>query len=226
MIETILGNKTTFRLLRCMSLSPNQFYTAPELYNIVKAGHSSIDQCLRKMTFFNLLLVEGTKRKRYKLNLENSVIVTMSLFFKKEKELFFYLDVPFLSKLSDFVNDCVTNISEIDDIILFGSVAKGKARENSDTDICFIVSKKSSTIELELTKLIHKYKDLKIEHHIFSIDDFHKGKNDKKGLIYDVEKDGFSIKYVTDVPFDNDFLKYADRIRGDKNKVLGYVMKG
>lgn len=67
MIETILGNKTTFRLLRCMYLAPNRYYTAPELYTLVKAGHSPIDQCLKKNEFLQSFIDRGNNKKKIQI---------------------------------------------------------------------------------------------------------------------------------------------------------------
>lgn len=100
---------------------------------------------------------------------------------------------------------------------MFGSIAKGKATENSDTDICIIVSEKNSSLELKITELVQKYKDLKIEHHIFSKMEFKNNANKKVNLIDEIKKEGFSLKSITDISLE----KFENIISEERKRMPG-----
>ena len=52
--------------------------------------------------------------------------------------------------------------------MLFGSKAKGKAHEYSDTDIAIFFEKKTKATEMRMERIVEKYPLLKIQYHIFN----------------------------------------------------------
>jgi len=81
------------------------------------------------------------------------------------------VDIKTLNKsVSDYVSD-VKSVMPIDKVYLFGSYAKGTARDDSDVDLCFFLrsfdNQRSVEIISRMLGLTHKYKDIYIEPHVF-----------------------------------------------------------
>jgi len=72
--------------------------------------------------------------------------------------------------VSGYVSD-VKSAMPIDKVFLFGSYAKGTARDGSDIDLCFFSrsfeNQRSADIISRLLSLTHKYRDVYIEPHVF-----------------------------------------------------------
>ena len=111
------------------------------------------------------------KMHTYKLNYKkdevllaftNYVIIKRKLFAKKYPLLY--------KRLKEFTNNVKSN-----GLILFGSYAKRKAKGHSDIDIAIVFPNISDffVLQLDLMKLRRKI-DLRIEPHLFSIEDFNK----------------------------------------------------
>jgi len=81
------------------------------------------------------------------------------------------VDIKTLNKsVSDYITD-VKSTLPIDKVYLFGSYAKGTARDDSDVDLCFFLrsfeNQRSVDIISNLLGLTHKYRDVYIEPHVF-----------------------------------------------------------
>lgn len=194
MIETILGNKTVLRIIRFLYLNPNLFQSVTEIYKYTQLGKKSLELSLRKLEIYGFVLTEEKRSKRYKLNLNNHSLLLLLSIFELEKEKFQVIEPLYLEKLSDFVNDCVKEFPQKVDIVLFGSKAKGKAHEYSDTDIAIFFEVKPKSVEMKMEKIIEKYSSLKIQYHIFNKDILNR--KDKPSIINSIEREGIPLTKI------------------------------
>lgn len=194
MIETILGNKTVLRIIRFLYLNPNLFQSVTDIYKYTKLGKKSLELSLRKLEIYDFVLIEAIRPKRYKLNLNNPSLGLVLQIFELEKEKFQVIEPLYLEKLSDFVNDCVKEFPQKVDIVLFGSKAKGKAHEYSDTDIAMFFEVKPKAVEMKMEKIIEKYPLLKIQYHIFNKDILHR--KNRPNIIHSIEREGIPLTKI------------------------------
>jgi predicted nucleotidyltransferase len=89
--------------------------------------------------------------------------------------------------------DDVRKIFPVEKVVLYGSFAKGLAREDSDIDVCFFLTsfgdKEKHDIMLKLMGLIHKY-GVYIEPNVFEVSDLY----DDNPFVKEVLRTGIEIK--------------------------------
>src|SRR3989344_523450 len=150
LIETVLGYKSTWRILELLFETPRKVVSRKELFEHTLLGNAPLSEGLRRLTIANLLVKEKKgKKESYYLNLGNEKVITLQELWKKESKDLHYLDYDTKIILSETARQLV-NISGLKDIILFGSYAKGTASVRSDVDIA-IIFKEKITNEIEIT---------------------------------------------------------------------------
>ncbi|MBI2136490.1 nucleotidyltransferase domain-containing protein [Candidatus Woesearchaeota archaeon] len=194
MIDNILGNKVLIRILRFMYLSPNRYFSFLEIEKYVGAGREGIKLALRKLGYYGLAYVEKKGGNRYKLKLDNPLVEKLKSLFDHEKIFFQGIDPKILNIISNFENDCIKKLEGLKGIWLFGSVAKGKAKEKSDIDLFVLVKqgKNKPLIKAALEEIKEKYEDkYAIQTIVMDEEEFKKRKNEP--LIQEIEKSGINI---------------------------------
>ncbi len=186
MIENILGSKINIRIIKFLINYPNREFSTSEIEKFARARGGNLNRSLRKLTICSVLIKQG---KLYKINYSNSIIQSLIKIFEKEKNVFQNIDEKELNILSDFTNELLKKYSDIKEIILFGSVARGMYSEKSDLDLMVIKEKISQKIELEITNLIKKY-ERKIQCFLHTPKEF---KNSEEQLFKEVKKEGIII---------------------------------
>lgn len=165
-----------------------------EIEKFVGTGRGGISLALRKLEYYGMVYVEKKGGKRYKLNLDNPMIELMKALFDYEKKFFQGIDPKKLNAIANFENDCIKNIGGLKEILLFGSVAKGKAKEKSDIDLFVLVEKGRdkalSKITLEEIKEKHEGK-YEIQTILMDEEEFEKRK--KEPLVQEILRSGINI---------------------------------
>ena len=159
MIDNILGNKALMRVLRFLYLSPNRYFSFLEIEKFVGIGRAGTALALRKLEYYKMVYVEKKGGKRYKLNLDNPLVVLLKELFDYEQKFFQGVDPKKLNIIANFENDCIKRLEGLKGIWLFGSVAKGKAKEKSDIDLFVLVEKgrNKSLLKAALEEIKEKY---------------------------------------------------------------------
>jgi predicted nucleotidyltransferase len=97
-----------------------------------------------------------------------------------------------ISIVKNYVDD-VRKVMPVDKVMLYGSYAKGCARNDSDIDICFFLTSfndmKKHDIVVKLFLFAHKYK-LYIEPNVFEVSDLY----DDNPFVKEVLRTGIEIK--------------------------------
>ncbi len=198
MIENILASKVNIRIIRLLLTYPNKDFSAGEIEKYTESKGGNLHRALRKLSIYELIIKE---KNAYKINYSNQLVQTLNTIFEKEKKYFQNIDQKELNILSEFTNELFKKYSDIKEIILFGSVARGMYSEKSDIDIMIIKEKMNTKTELETTKLAKKYKK-KIQFFIHTPKEF---KESKEPMMKEAKKEGISLTRT----FSN--LKYGEK---------------
>lgn len=192
MIDNIIGNKVIIRILRFLYLSPNRYFSFLELEKFIGAGRAGIVSSLQKLEYYGLVYTEKKGGKRYKLKLDHPIIERLDALFAYEKKFFQGIDPQKLNALANIENDCIKKIPGLQEIRLFGSVAKGKAQERSDIDIFILLVKATPILKTTLEEIREKYeKKYKIQTIIMDEEEFKKRK--KEPVVQEIIKTGINI---------------------------------
>ena len=194
MIDNILGNKALMRILRFLYLSPNRYFSFLEIEKFVGMGRAGAALSLRKLEYYGMAYVEKKGGKRYKLNLDNHLVGLLKGLFDYEKRFFQGVDPKKLNVIANFENDCIKKRAGLRGIWLFGSVAKGKAKEKSDIDLFVLVEKgrNKALLKAALEEIKEKYEDkYKIQTILMDEEEF--GKRKKEPLVQEILASGINI---------------------------------
>lgn len=159
MIDNIVGNKVPMRIIRFLFLSQNKYFSFLEIEKFVGAGREGIRLALKKLVYYDMVYVEKKGGKRYKLKLDNPLVIRLKELFEYEKRFFQGIDPKKLNVIAGFENDCIKKLEGLQGIWVFGSVAKGKATEKSDIDLFVLVRNNSVLIKTTLEEIKEKYED-------------------------------------------------------------------
>ena len=194
MIDTILGNKVLVRILRFLYLSPNRYFSFLELEQYLGAGREGIRQALRKLVHYDMAYVEEKGGKRYKINLDNPIIERLQGIFDYEKKFFQGIDPKKLQVIANLEMDFLKAVDGLQRIILFGSVAKGKAKEKSDIDLLIVMKSGKNTVHVKTTveEIKEKY-EKKYAIQTILMDEKELTKRKKEPFIQEILKTGIDI---------------------------------
>ena len=194
MIDTILGNKVLVRILRFLYLSPNRYFSFLELEQYLGAGREGIRQALRKLMHYDMAYVEEKGGKRYKINLDNPIIERLQGIFDYEKKFFQGIDPKKLQVLANVEIDFLKAVDGLQRIILFGSVAKGKAKERSDIDLLIVMKSGKNTVQVKtaIEEIKEKY-EKRYAIQTILMDELELTKRKKELFVQEVLKTGIDI---------------------------------
>ena len=194
MIDTILGNKVFVRILRFLYWSPNRYFSFLELEQYIGAGREGIRQALRKLVHYDMAYVEEKGGKRYKIKLDNPLIGRLQGIFDYEKQFFQGVDPKKLQVLANLEMDFLKAVDGLQRIILFGSVAKGKAKEKSDIDLLIVMKSGKNTVHVKTTveEIKEKY-EKKYAIQTILMDEKELTKRKKEPFIQEILKTGIDI---------------------------------
>lgn len=149
LIERILGKKSNIGVLRHLVKHKDWQFNITELARDTGINKGTLSRVIENLGKENIIKISMKgKIKLFSINRENLFIkeVILPLF---EKEDTFYYDT--LGKLVKRIrNDTIS-------IILYGSVASGKAKLTSDIDILVIVGKEDKLIEAKINKIKEEF---------------------------------------------------------------------
>jgi len=152
MLEEVLGSKTKIKILRKLSEDSKREFTLNELSSVLKLSHGSILPSVRQLVDARVLTTKKSGRSTlYKLNLANSLVKEMLKMFSIETNVYLILAKKFVKRIKP------KKITDINSIILFGSVPLGTARLGSDIDLLFVMNKINKSIEKMIQALTQEF---------------------------------------------------------------------
>lgn len=197
MIDNIFGNKTNILVLRFMVRFSNQFFSADEIAKETGAGRRNAYDSLKFLVYENILTRKVSLGKiLYRFISESRINESISQFFEEEKKKLFLKNISFYKLLSELESK-ITFIaaSNITDILLFGSVAKGRDTASSDIDLCVLLARDDESMRKKIREISFdkKFKN-EIHIHIFTTKDFLQASEKRNPLVWNIIRDGLSLK--------------------------------
>src|SRR3989338_5868013 len=154
-LEQIVGSKNSISILRHLTLFPYRSFGLTQLSEELKISKSNVLRILVPLTEEKIVLERsGGRKKKYQVNSEHHFITELWKLFMVEKQS--HLPAYFKNGIDIFYEKVK---ERIDVFILFGSVARGLAEEESDIDILVIGDKKlkGPVVELPYRFEVHNY---------------------------------------------------------------------
>ncbi len=189
LIETILGYKSSWRILLLLSQTPIKPISRTEIKNLTYLGNEATNSSLKRLIFSKILIQKKKgKKEYYYYNLENEISKQILDLLNIEKTKLRYIPYKIHILLNEFSRKVLDKSKGIHNISLFGSYAKGNARVNSDVDIALIMNKNSSD-ELIIENIIEEINNIfkiSIQIHYFSKEEYDKG---DENLIKEIKND-------------------------------------
>lgn len=146
-LDEVLGNKTKVKLLRGFFTYPEKEFTESELQRIAGIPQASVHRNVKSLLENGLLDRKRIgKANLYSLNKEHILYPLLSSDFAEERNI--------LVELKKVITGAVKNLSEVELAVLFGSIAKGIERADSDVDVFIVCKGDKSQLEEKLKDLI------------------------------------------------------------------------
>jgi len=174
LIEPILGYKSSWRILSLLFETPRKLVSRQELFQYTNLGNAPLSKGLQRLVLAGIIIKEKKGKKEfYYVNQANEYSKLIKEIWEKERTDLRILDYEIKIILSEFVR-MVVNFSNITQIILFGSWAKGTASIRSDIDLA-VIFEKDLQEELHITKIVQtleKKYSKEIQTHYFTENSF------------------------------------------------------
>ena len=146
-LDEILGNRTKVKLLRGFFTYPEKEFTESELQRIAGIPQASVHRNVKSLLENGLLDRKRIgKANLYSLNKEHILYPLLSSDFEEERNI--------LVELKKVITGAVKDLSEVEMAVLFGSIAKGIERADSDVDVFIVCKGDKSRLEEKLKDLI------------------------------------------------------------------------
>ncbi len=189
--EPILGYKSVWRILELLLETPRKLVSRKELFEHTKLGNAPLSKGLSRLVKAGMLIKEKKGKKEfYYINLENEYMMSVKELLEKEKKDVRNIEYDIKMIVSEFLR-MLLDATEVKEVVLFGSWAKGTASISSDIDLA-IVFEKGLKEEIEVTRItkdIGKKFGKEIQAHCFT----EKGFNAKSKLIKEIKGDGIWV---------------------------------
>ncbi|PIN70726.1 hypothetical protein COV93_00310 [Candidatus Woesearchaeota archaeon CG11_big_fil_rev_8_21_14_0_20_43_8] len=157
LLDICLGSKSIWRVLLLFGESPGAGFTRQDIRNHTKLGNKALTFALNRLTTFGILSKskERLSLTVYKFNKDNQYNEEILNLLKKERIDLEQLPYGFSIIAREFSRE-ITDSIDINGIYLFGSVAKGTYRTDSDMDFAVVVEKKNPKDDLMLDEIVEK----------------------------------------------------------------------
>lgn len=194
LLDICLGNKSAWRILLLYGESPGAGFTREDLRKHTRLGNKALTMTLNRLVSFGIL----NKGKGdfsytvYKLNKESKYIQDILNLLQMERQDLNHLPYDFGIITREFARKVLDTI-DTETIYLFGSVAKGTYRNDSDIDFAVVVNKKSPKDDMAINEISDtfsgKYKR-KIQCFIMTTEQIN---NKSSNLVAEILKHGIKI---------------------------------
>lgn len=191
MIYDSILTKAGTAVLRVMCRQPYRNFYPAELAEMSGISVTHVLRLLGELKRIGVASIRPAgKRNTFRLNMENMLALKLTELFNLERRL--ELPQSFRAPAEEFAGKMKDKASSI---LLFGSVAKGLQKEESDIDL-FIISKNAQETKKHARKLMDElfgfYTPL-IEEHIFSEKEFESMYKKGNDLLINLIKDGIIL---------------------------------
>lgn len=191
LIESILGYKSTWRILGLLLETPRKLISRSELFEYTRLGNAPLSKGLNRLVKARVLIKEKKGKKEfYYVNLDNQYLELIKQLWEKERKELRFLDYDIKMIISEFLR-LVLDLEGISQVIMFGSHAKGTASVKSDIDLA-VIFEKDLKEEIEVTRIVKQLEQKfgkEIQIHYF----IEKSFQEKSKLVDEIKKEGISL---------------------------------
>ena len=165
MLDLILGNKANLRIMRFLIRFPNKYFSVKDIsrYTLLKGGNLYLT--IRKLKLMGIILEDRDGLVRFKINAQNQFYAQMKDTFSIENRRLQNIEDSELNVIADFMTEILKKYGDVSSVILFGSVARGFYKPESDIDLLVIKDKVNNKIEMEITHLAKSKRKFQIHLH-------------------------------------------------------------
>ncbi|UCE38315.1 MAG: nucleotidyltransferase domain-containing protein [Thermoplasmata archaeon] len=144
MLEKILGSKSKIRILRSLLRNPKRSYSMEDIVKDTGMSYGTVHPAMQSLVDSRIVVAQKIGRSiAYKVNQIHILFTDIRALFKSESSAFKQKTIEF----ADLVEK-----KGIENIILFGSVAREEVIEAGDIDLLFIYT--DSTVQQKIKKHI------------------------------------------------------------------------
>ncbi len=197
MIDNILGNKTSILVLRFLIRFNGEFFPADEISKATGAGLRNVYDSLKALSYDNIVSKKLTNGKiHYRFIIDSSFKRTISNLFEEEQNRLFLRNINFYKMISEIESNIIKIAGgNLVEIILYGSVAKGRDTINSDIDFCVLINKEDEKLKIAIRKLTYENKfKREIQIHVFTSKEFKEAYQKENPLVLNIVREGASLK--------------------------------
>jgi len=157
LLDICFGSKSAWRILMLYGESPGAGFTRQDIRNHTKLGNKALSFALKRLTSFGILLKNKGELSLdvYKLNKENKYSQDILNLLQKERQDLNQLPYDFSMIAREFSREAVDSVNVLS-IYLFGSVAKGTYRDDSDMDFAVVLKEKNPIDDMVITIITDK----------------------------------------------------------------------
>jgi len=157
LLDICFGSKSAWRILMLYGESPGAGFTRQDIRNHTKLGNKALSFALKRLTSFGILLRSRGELSLdvYKLNKENKYSQEILNLLQKERQDLNQLPYDFSMIAREFSREAVDSVNVLS-IYLFGSVAKGTYRDDSDMDFAVVVKEKNPKEDMTISMITDK----------------------------------------------------------------------
>lgn len=132
----------------------------------------------------------------FKFNVDSKFKDVLKVLFDEERKQLYLRNIGTYKALSEIEAKIIKLAgSNLAEILLFGSVAKGRDTSDSDIDICLLIRKEDKSLRQSIRTLsLDNKSEHEVQIHIFTLEEFMLARRNKNPLVEDILKDGLSLK--------------------------------
>jgi predicted nucleotidyltransferase len=189
-MEILLGNKTSWKILRLLNENRGRGTTKTEMRQILGLGSFALDEVVGRLVAWNVLLEAKIGRTRYyKMNLSNDLVKRILELLDYERQRLNALPPSLVSRINDFLLRLLESAMP-ERVILFGSYAKYSQDSVSDIDLAIIMREEITLKQrMEINRLVSKSR-LNLQMHYFTSEHFSQLVKKREKIAIDIVKDG------------------------------------
>lgn len=157
LLDVCFGSKSAWRILALFGESPGAGFTRQDCRKHTKLGNKALSAALKRLVAFGILIKSKGQLSLavYKLNQGNPYVRDLLSLLQRELTGLNHLPYSFGAIAREFSREVIDSV-DAHAIYLFGSVAKGTYRDDSDIDFAVVLEDKTPSQDMILNTIADK----------------------------------------------------------------------
>ncbi|MEA3513948.1 MAG: nucleotidyltransferase domain-containing protein [Nanoarchaeota archaeon] len=157
LLDICLGSKSAWRILILFGESPGAGFTRQDIRNHTKLGNKALSFALKRLISFGILVKNKGELPLavYKMNKDNKYYQDILNLLQEERKDLNHLPYHFSMIAREFSREAIDSVNVLS-IYLFGSIAKGTYRDDSDIDFAIMLKEKTPKDDITINMITDK----------------------------------------------------------------------